>query len=193
VGLKPKISNAITVIENYGDWVPPSYVRATVEALVKSVPEKHLAGLESIILTTTIASNRSFRRKKVKHRGQVRRRVEANGSYQPAWPGHAAFIRLYVNNILAPYPPAASRASLISKLLLADTLFHEIGHHIHLTKALEFRNREDVADEWADRLTRQYFGRKYWLVVRLTRLIVRLYKPTYPHLEFYLVNVMKQK
>jgi len=184
----------IEIIENYGEWVPPSYVRGTVEALLKSVPEKHLAGLESVILTTTTtAANRSFRRKKVKHRGRMRSKVEANGSYQPAWPGHAAFIRLYVNNILAPYPPAASRASLISKLLLAETLFHEIGHHIHLTKALEFRNREDVADEWADRLTRQYFGRKYWLVVRLTRLIVRLYKPDYPQLEFHLEGVIKQK
>jgi hypothetical protein len=181
----------IEIIENYGDWVPPSYVRKTVEALVRSVPEKHLVGLGSIVLTTTTASNRSFRRKKVKHRGQMMRRVEANGSYQPAWPGHSAFIRLYVNNILAPYPPAASRASLISKLLLANTLFHEIGHHIHLTKTPEFRQREDVADEWANRLTRQYFGRRYWLVVQLTRLIVRLYKPTYPNLELYLGRVMR--
>ena len=183
----------IEIIENYSEWAPPSYVRGMVEALVKSVPEKHLVGLESIILTTTTASNRSFRRKKVKHRGRMRSKVEANGSYQPAWPGHAAFIRLYVNNILAPYPPAATRASLISKLLLAETLFHEVGHHIHLTKALEFGNREDVADEWAHRLTRQYFGRKYWLVVRLTRLIVRLYKPTYPHLDLYLESVIKQR
>jgi hypothetical protein len=183
----------IEIIENYGDWVAPRYVRRTVEALVKSVPEEHLAGLGSIILTTTTTSNRSFRRKKVKHRGQMRSKVEANGSYQPAWPGHAAFIRLYVNNILAPYPPAAARSSLISKLLLADTLFHEIGHHIHQTKTLDFRNQEDVADEWAHRLTRQYFGRKYWFIMRLTRLIVRLYKPEYPHLELYLESVMKQK
>jgi hypothetical protein len=154
----------IEIIENYGDWTPPSYVRGTVEALVKSVPEKHLVGLSSIILTTTTASNRSLRRRKMKHRGQTRHWVEANGSYQPAWPGHSPFIRLYVNNILAQYPPAASRASLISKLLLAGTLFHEIGHHIHLTKSPEFRHREDVADDWADRLTRQYFGRKYWFV-----------------------------
>lgn len=183
----------IEIIENYGDWVAPSYVRQTVEALVKSVPEKHLAGLDSIVLTTTTASNRTFRRKKVKHRGLMRSKAEANGSYQPAWPGHAAFIRLYVNNILAPYPPAAARASLISKLLLADTLFHEIGHHIHLAKSPEFRHREDVADEWAHRLTRQYFGRKYWLVVQLTRLIVRLDKPNYPHLGLYLESVIKQK
>jgi len=183
----------IEIIENYGDWAPPGYVRGTVEALVKSVPEKHLAGLESIVLTTTTASNRAFRRKKVKHRGLMRSKVEANGSYQPASPGHAAFIRLYVNNILAPYPPSAARPSLITKLLLAETLFHEIGHHIHLTKALEFRHREDVADEWAHRLMRQYFGRKYWLVVRLTRLLVRLYKPEYPQLELHLESVIKQK
>ena len=183
----------IEIIENYGEWAPPSYVRGIVEGLVKSVPEKHLVGLESIILTTTTASNRSFRRKKVKHRGRMRSKVEANGSYQPAWPGHAAFIQLYVNNILAPYPPSSSRASLISKLLFAETLFHEIGHHIHLTTTPEFRNREDVADDWAHRLTRQYFGRKYWLVVQLTSLIVRLYKPEYPQLELHLESVIKQK
>jgi hypothetical protein len=162
------------ITENYGNWVPPVDVREIVERLVMSVPERHLAGLGSIVLTTTTASNRSFRRRKVKHRGRKRSKLESNGSYQPAWPGHPAFIQLYVNNILAQYPRPASRISFIRELLLANTLFHEIGHHIQLTKAREFRQPEVVADEWADCLTRQYFGRRYWLVVLLTELIVRV-------------------
>ncbi|HJX92340.1 MAG TPA: hypothetical protein VJ372_17700, partial [Pyrinomonadaceae bacterium] len=100
-------------------------------------------------------------------------KVEALGSYQPAWPGNAAFIRQYVDNMLVQYQALTLRVSFIRELLVANTLFHEIGHHIHLTKTREFRHREDVADDWANRLTREYFGRRYWYVTRLSKLIVR--------------------
>ena len=164
----------VEIIESYRDWTPPVEVRRIVVGLLRSVSEKHLAGLGSIILTSSKESNRSFRRKKVKHRGRKRNSVNATGSYQPAWPGNAAFVRLYVDNILAQYPPWAWRISFIPELLFADTLFHEIGHHVHLTKVREFRQREGVADDWSHHLTRQYFGKRYWFVVRLSNWIARV-------------------
>jgi hypothetical protein len=159
----------IDLIEDYREWSPPIGIRPIVEALVQSVPEKYLTGLKCIILTNTRAFNRSLRRKKVKHRGRKRSRVEANGIYQPAWPGHQAFIQLYVDNILAQYPTSWLRISCLRQLLFAETVFHEVGHHVHATKVREFGSAEDVADEWAQRLTARYFGRKYWYVLKLRK------------------------
>ena len=42
------------------------------------------------------------------------------------------------------------------EMLFGDVLFHEIGHHIRATVQPEFREKEDVADGWKLRLTRQY-------------------------------------
>src|SRR5262249_23134580 len=53
-------------------------------------------------------------------------------------------------------------------------LFHEIGHHVHRTQAPEFRDREDVADRWRDRLLIPYFRRRYWYLVPLVRPIWRV-------------------
>lgn len=157
-------------MESYSEWHPPFSIRPELEALIKSIPEKYLAGLGCIVLTDTGSLNRSLRRKKVRHRGRKRARIEANGSYQPAWPGHLAHIELFVDNILAQYSRSALRFSLLRKMALAHTLFHEVGHHIHKTKIREFRDNEGAVDEWAHQLTRRYFGRKYWWLSKLIQI-----------------------
>jgi hypothetical protein len=40
-------------------------------------------------------------------------------------------------------------------------LFHEIGHHIDETMKPEFREKEDVADDWGRKLMRNYFRERY--------------------------------
>jgi hypothetical protein len=45
--------------------------------------------------------------------------------------------------------------------MLGEIIFHEIGHHIHATTQPEYREREDVADEWQRRLLRAYLRRHY--------------------------------
>lgn len=50
-------------------------------------------------------------------------------------------------------------------LFFAPTLFHEIGHHIHKTARPEFREREDVAEDWEGKLSRRYFWRRYWYLM----------------------------
>jgi len=112
------------LVENYGDWVPPIDVREIVERLVKSVSEKHLAGLGSIVLTTTAVSNRSFHRKKVKHRGLKRSKIEANGSYvQISSRGPSALdfhIAYYIGKLVAVHPDAYFH--IISKVKGFDPL-----------------------------------------------------------------------
>jgi hypothetical protein len=52
--------------------------------------------------------NRAQRRKKTKHRGVTRHKREALGSYAQPWQGRAAYINLFVDNIVAQCPRAAA-------------------------------------------------------------------------------------
>jgi hypothetical protein len=45
-------------------------------------------------------------------------------------------------------------------------LFHEIGHHVHATVRPEFREKEDIADDWGKKLTGNYIFNRYWYVPR---------------------------
>jgi hypothetical protein len=51
--------------------------------------------------------------------------------------------------------------------VFAKVLFHEIGHHVHRTVSPEFREKEDVADDWGKKLTQNYFRKHYWYVPEL--------------------------
>lgn len=51
---------------------------------------------------------------------------------------------------------------LTRRLIVAPILYHEIGHHIHSTKAPQHREPEDVADKWRDSLCSMYLRRRYW-------------------------------
>jgi hypothetical protein len=56
---------------------------------------------------------------------------------------------------------------------LGTVLFHEIGHHIHYTLRPEYREREDVADDWGVKLRRNWFKvRRPWL-----RRFLRIIRP----------------
>jgi hypothetical protein len=48
-------------------------------------------------------------------------------------------------------------------------LFHEIGHHLHLTCTKEFREREEVADDWIHRLAETYLKGRKWYIRPLAR------------------------
>jgi hypothetical protein len=46
----------------------------------------------------------------------------------------------------------------------ANVLFHEIGHHVHATVRPEFREKEDVADDWGKKFMANYFRKHYWYI-----------------------------
>ena len=119
-------------------------------------------GLNRIVLTDADGLNRARRRKKTKHRGKTKNSREAIGIYHQAWQGQKAYIELFVDNIVVQCPKAM-KISLLRDLVFADVLFHEIGHHIHMTRAKVHREREDVADEWMHRLGKTYLKRKWYL------------------------------
>lgn len=169
-------TNEVAIREFYKDFVPPRYVLRLVRRLVQSVPPKYSNRLDCVVLTNQSGAPRRQRFGKVNSR---RRRVfQANvvGRYHRALSGKPAWIELYVDKIVAGishhrWVPMAKTACF------AMVLFHEVGHHVHTTVRPEFREREDVADDWGGKLTRNYFFKRYWFVPRVAwRMFGRLLK-----------------
>lgn len=86
---------------------------------------------------------------------------EARGLYHEKWQGEPAWIELFIDNILSR-SAGLTWIGFLRDLLVGEVLAHEVGHHIHTTKAPEFKEREDVADEWGNRLLGRYLMRRYW-------------------------------
>ena len=171
-----RFQNPLEIVEAYKDWLPPIDGRAAVTAVVSAIPSEHLIGIDRVVLTNAGGLNRAQRRKKTKHRGKTRHSREALGTYAQPWQGRAAYINLFVDNIIAQCPRAA-KLPPIRNALFADILFHEIGHHIHKLESPGYRgNREGFADEWRDKLM-PLFLRRYWYLAPFFRIAFVLVRP----------------
>jgi len=95
---------------------------------------------------------------------------EALGIYHQSWQGQPAYIEIFVDNIIAQ-SPRAMKIPPIRDALFSDVIFHEIGHHVHVTLAREFRKREEVADDWAFRIGRRYFRMRAWYLIPLAKVL----------------------
>jgi len=154
----------IEICESYKDFLPPSWIRRSVTRLVDGVPEKYVSGLHSVTLTNTDGLNHRRRRQKTISRKRKVSVIECRGLYHQKWQGKPATIELFVDKIIHRWPVIVLKVPLFQDLLLADVLYHELGHHIHKTSAPEHREREDVAEDWQKKLGRHYFRQKYkWL------------------------------
>ena len=158
----------VKIVEAYKDWKPPIDCHKAVAAAISAVPNEHLIGLDHVVLTNAGGLNRAQRRKKTKHRGKTRHSREALGTYAQPWQGRPAHINLFVDNIVAQCPRAI-KLPPIRDVFFADILFHEIGHHIHVTRAKQFRDRECLADDWARRLGALYLRKRGWYLLPLLR------------------------
>ena len=93
------------------------------------------------------------------------------GRYHPKWKGQPPWIELYLDQILRPYPGWALWILLVRNLAIADTFFHELGHHVHFFIRPEYREKEDVADEWQKKFMKVFLRRKYWYLIPIVRSI----------------------
>ena len=177
-------NSKIEICESYKDYLPPSWVHRSVTRLLDGVPDKYLNGLRSVTLTNSSGLNHHRRRQKTIYKKRKVTVVECQGLYHQKNPGHPATIELFIDKIVNRWPTLILKMPLSQDMLLADVLYHEIGHHIHKTIAPEHRERENVADDWQKKLGRHYFRQNYkWLkpiriilkpIVALLLKIVRL-------------------
>jgi hypothetical protein len=144
----------ITIREDYRTYAPPKWVRRTIERLLSSVHESHLTDLSAIVLTDVA-------KRKHARRSRRNRRYDSLGSYHAAWRGERAWIELVVDEIAKELPMPLDKLQLPRDLAFGRVLFHEVGHHLHITRRGIGRTGESSAEAWEIRLSRIHIGRCY--------------------------------
>jgi hypothetical protein len=164
------------VVERYWEYTPPFNATTVVERMLESVPPRYLFGLKEVVLTNKAGLSRKRRRSVSKSRGRKVKQAEARGLYHAAWKGQQAWIEIFVDNTLNFYQKRSWRWLLhlgfFRESDLGGVLFHEIGHHIDATIRPEFREKEDIADDWSIRLRRAWFRNEHPLLKKVLRLFV---------------------
>ena len=161
--LSEKRLTGIEVREFYNGYSPPRYVLGLVVRLLVSIPAKYTNGLDAVVLTNQSGAPRRERLGKVTSRKHRVTQADVCGRYHAERQGKAAWIEIYVDKIASALryaPPVPFGRTLC----FGKVLFHEVGHHIHTTVKPEFREKEDVADDWGKKLTRNYLVEHYWYV-----------------------------
>ena len=159
--------NDIVVEKFYKDYSPSFDPEPLIRRMLAEVPEVYLSGLEKIVLTTASKRSRKERRRRIRRRGRVMTGEEALGLYYRPWQGRQAYIELNIDKLeeqIKPVRRIPLVGSFVRHLLIASTLYHEIGHHIHRTKRLEFREPENIADRYSGYYTVKYLRGKFWYV-----------------------------
>ena len=159
----------------YNGFTPPFDAAKAIRRLLQHLPEKYTRGLDCVVLTSTSALSRRDRIGKVTSRGRRISQSHVCGRYHPQRSGHPAWIELYLDRILENWTSVPLWIPLIRELCLADTLYHELGHHIHLSIKPEFREKEDVADDYSKRLGAAYIRKRYWYLVPLLASVRTIY------------------
>jgi hypothetical protein len=97
------------------------------------------------------------------------------GRYHGRSRNQSAYIELRVDKILGWMERVPAR-SVLRKVLFGHVLFHEIGHHIHRTIRPEYKEKEDVADDWAGKLNANFVRKQYWYALPLLIPASKTYK-----------------
>jgi hypothetical protein len=164
------MTRSIRVNEAYRNWTPPDWVRPAVCQILERVDGRYLTGLDTVVLTNAGALNSQRKRGKTWSRRHKVYFVDCRALYHARHQGQGAWIEMFVDKIFERAKPWVLNVPPLRDLYLADTLFHELGHHIHSTQVPEYRNREDVADAWRNRLVQQMFRTRHPLIYVATRL-----------------------
>jgi hypothetical protein len=172
------------IVEAFQNYNPPFNAEKAVRRMLHAIPPKFLLGLHAIVLTNVSALSRKDRDRKT----WGHRRVslgEALGYYSEAWKGEPARITLLVDNIEKSWGRSWLRIGIVRDAVLSDTLFHELGHHIHRVLKPEYEGKENVADKWSAKLSGKFMRDRYWylfpiaapifLVIGIGRDFARIY------------------
>lgn len=161
----------IPVKEFYRGYEPPLKAAKAVMRLLEGVPQKYLVGLGSVVVTNLSGQPRRHRRGKTTSRGRRISQSRVLGRYHQEWQGESPWIELYVDRILRRYPRWALWIPFVRDIAIGKTLYHELGHHVHLCIRPEYREKEDVADDWGRKFNTQFARRKYWYLIPVAKVL----------------------
>lgn len=148
----------VEIHENYKVLVPPAWFRPTVERLLMSLGPEHLGGLQSVVLADAAGIGRGKTRRVG---GRKYDRNSCRGFYNHQWRGQPAWIQLVTDNIVAGYPTSLLRFQLVRDLVVAEILYHEVGHHLHEAVGSATRGGDEAAENWRKRLLKIHAQRRY--------------------------------
>jgi hypothetical protein len=158
-------TSKIDIKEAYREFDPPVNASRIVNQLLCYVPDKYLTGLDCVVLTNEGALSRRDRVGRVWSRKRKADKSRILGRYHPARRNALPYIELRVDKILEGLPGLTRRIPLIRNVVFGHVLFHEIGHHIHYTIRPEYREKEDVADDWAKKMNGKFMRTNYWYLI----------------------------
>lgn len=159
------MSSKVKIVAQYHNYTPPVDVYRSVRVLLKYVPAEHLSGLRLIVLTNSEEVGRQTRGKILSDKERVRP-SDCSGLYSKGR------VILLVDRILAQYPEAFFLVPPFKTFVIAEVLYHEIGHHIHRLEQPGYRtDKETFADEWKEKLLQTFLLQRYWYLAKLIRVL----------------------
>jgi hypothetical protein len=162
--------NEISVKEAYSDYTPVIDVANVVRRLLRRVPEKYTRGLDCVVLTNFSGQSRRNRIGKLKSRGRRVSKSRVRGLYHSQWKGSPPWVTLYVDRICQNVPKWALWMPRLRDLIVAEVLYHELGHHVHFFIRPEYREKEDVADTWRGKFVGNFLRLEYWYLIPVFKL-----------------------
>lgn len=158
-----------SVQEFYREYTPRIDFAKYIKRYLASVPSSYLKGLEKVVLTNSEVVKEDLSDNYTDYYGEEIPTWECRGLYFPLHGGRQAWILIIADNILEGWSEMdfIFKVSPIGDLLLCDSFFHEVGHHIHAMVNPEEDDKEKVAERWRIWLKRRYMTKRYWYLFPL--------------------------
>ncbi len=135
---------------------------AELRRLLRRLPPEHLAGLSRIV----VSGGRPL---------DERHGEEILGQYFEAYEGEPAFIMLYPEEMAGDLPSFLRKVPTVWRVVLAETLYHEVGHHYQrFTHGIRKPAQEDHAESYGLRHARAAFPAVYRFLDGWRRLRTRV-------------------
>ena len=131
-----------------------------IKKLISIIPKEHLIGLEKIIIVNHITD---------------KKKREVGGIYKQKYNGHSCSIQLGIESIYKGMPNVLFFFPFIATPLLADVLYHEIGHHYHVSFGHGIKNKkqEKLVEDYSKKMMNKKF--RWWL---------KLFSPLSPIIKY---------
>ena len=160
------MSSKVKVVAQYHNYSPPIDVYRSVQLLLKFVPQNYLVGLHKVVLTNSEEVANQIRGKISREKRRFRL-SECLGFYSNGQ------IVLLIDKIFNNFPEFFLLIPPFKTYVIGETLYHEIGHHIHRIEQPGYRaDKETVADEWKEKLLQRFVTERYWYLAKLIRMII---------------------
>ncbi len=157
---------ALEIEERYAEYSPPFDVTKIIEGLVAPVPEKYLRGLRKVLLVDTSSLSRRDRIGRTWSRKRKYDKSRILGRYH--YNNGAPWIEIRVDRTIEQWKGRSSKwlwIPAVRYFCIGEVFYHELGHHIHRVARPEFREREDVADNWGTKLSVNFVRKRYWYLL----------------------------